>query len=111
VMKPNPLASLNHFTIPVVRIAVLPSWCCAGRNPLEGLQVRRGALRGSCPRVGLPPTSPAASRGGVFSFEWGLDAKRGSRLPAESPSSQGQRCSRSHIHAGKQCMRLFGLCQ
>jgi len=24
VMKPNPLASLNHFTFPVVRISVLP---------------------------------------------------------------------------------------
>jgi hypothetical protein len=26
VMKPKPFASLNHFTFPVVRIAVLLKW-------------------------------------------------------------------------------------
>src|SRR6478752_4369000 len=51
VMKPKPLASLNHFTVPVVRMFLLLNLCC-GRSP-DCRYGRRQLARDHCPHDGL----------------------------------------------------------
>src|SRR4051812_37689713 len=56
-MKPNPLASLNHLTVPVVRIAECPEeWVGAtsaaprgGRSAVPGDEIKRARLHRQAP--------------------------------------------------------------
>jgi hypothetical protein len=56
VMKPKPLASLNHFTVPVVRISRLLIFLC-GRGPVMPYVPTTVFLVINALTIGLVPTA------------------------------------------------------
>jgi len=56
-MKPNPLLSLNHLTVPVVRILVLPECGCVRGARLANVPITDVA-RELCPHDGLCSERP-----------------------------------------------------